>query len=182
VNSDEQRQILRWARETIQSVVSGGKVPRIEPTAALCAPHAAFVTLKKHGQLRGCIGMMDFDRPLWENVQRAAVASALHDPRFPPVSAAELPDLRLEVSVLEPPRPIASAEQFEVGRHGIILELGRHHGLFLPQVAVEEGWDRDKTLEMLCYKAGLPPGAWRDPQARLSVFEAVVFGEESPTR
>jgi AmmeMemoRadiSam system protein A len=178
VNSDEQRKLLRWARETIEATVAGRTLPQIEPTEVLCSPHAAFVTLKKHHELRGCIGMMDFARPLWENVQHAAVASALHDPRFPPVIADELPELRLEISALQPPRPIESFEDFEVGRHGIILELGRRHGLFLPQVAPEQGWDREKTLEMLCYKAGLPPDAWLDPAARLSVFEAEVFSED----
>jgi len=180
VNRDEQAKLLAWAKKTIAAVVHGDEPPTIdntEVTPGLRALHGAFVTLTKHGELRGCIGMMDFTRPLWENVIKAATASALEDPRFPPVGPAELPELELEISVLEAPRPISSVDEFDHLRHGIVISRAWSHGLFLPQVAREQGWDKDRTLEMVCHKAGLPPDAWRDPNARLEVFTAFVFGD-----
>lgn len=180
MNEAEQRFLLRWARLTIEAAVRGQSLPKIpsaELTPALCSPHAAFVTLKKCGELRGCIGMMDFEKALWENVVRSAKAAALEDPRFSPVTEKEVPDLHLEISALEPPRAIASVEEFDHLKHGIIISLGWNHGLFLPQVAREEGWDKEKTLEMVCWKAGLPADAWCDAGARLEVFTAEVFGE-----
>ena len=110
---------------------------------------------------------------------RSAMSSALEDPRFPPVEPAELQGLRLEISVLEPPRPIRSVEEFDHLRHGIIITKGGRRGLFLPQVAREQGWDKQQTLEMVCGKAGLSPGAWREPDARLEVFTAFVFGKHA---
>jgi AmmeMemoRadiSam system protein A len=120
---------------------------------------------------------MEFDRPLWENVVGAAVASALEDPRFEPVRPEELPELRLEISVLEPPVTLQRVEDFDAQRHGIIIEKGLRHALLLPKVAQEYGWDAHKTLETVCWKAGLPAGAWREPDARLQVFAAYDFGE-----
>jgi AmmeMemoRadiSam system protein A len=144
---------------------------------ALLEPAAAFVTLREGGDLRGCIGLLRFDVPLWENVRDAAAAAALDDPRFYPVGADELPDLRIEVSVLEPPVRIADPSQFQAGRHGIVIEKGSWRGLLLPQVAPEMGWGNREMLEGVCQKAGLPPDAWRDPATRLYVFESVCFGE-----
>jgi AmmeMemoRadiSam system protein A len=181
MNHDEQQKLLCWARQTIESAVQGERPPKIsqgELTADLRSPHAAFVTLKKHGELRGCIGMMDFKKALWENVVRSAKAAALEDPRFPPVTEAEVAELDLEISALEPPRAIRSPDEFDHLRHGIIITQGWSHGLFLPQVAREEGWDKQKTLEMVCWKAGLPADAWRAADARLEVFTAEVFGEK----
>ena len=180
VNLEEQRKLLRWARQTIERAVREEapiEIPEAELTERLRAPHGAFVTIKKHDELRGCIGKMDFERPLWENVIGAAVASALEDPRFPPVQPDELPDVRLEISVLEPPVALARTEDFDAQRHGIIIEKGFHHGLLLPKVAQEYGWDAQKTLEMVCWKAGLPQQAWREPDAHLQIFEAFAFGE-----
>jgi AmmeMemoRadiSam system protein A len=182
LTGQEQQKLLRWARQVIEDAVAGRRVARVgedELTPGLIAPHAAFVTLKKHGQLRGCIGHMDYSRPLWKNVLKAAVSSALEDPRFPPVTADELASIRLEISVLEPPRDIPDASLFDAQRHGIIVERGRHHALLLPKVAREYGWDEHKTLETVCLKAGLPADAWREPDIRLQVFEAFDFAEES---
>ena len=137
------------------------------------------MTLRRAGDLRGCIGLLRFDVPLWENVQDAAAAAALNDPRFFPVGPDELPDLDLEISVLEPPVQISDPNLFEAGRHGIVVEKGLRRGLLLPQVAREMGWGNREMLEAVCGKAGLPPDAWRDRGARLYVFEAVCFGEEA---
>jgi AmmeMemoRadiSam system protein A len=146
----------------------------------LRAPHGVFVTLKKGGELRGCIGKMDFERPLWSNALAAAIASALEDPRFPPVKSSELGDISVEISILNPPEDLPRPEMFDVTRHGIIVEKGWRRALLLPKVATEQGWDATKTLEMVCWKAGLPSDAWRDPSARLQVFTAFDFGEAKP--
>lgn len=131
----------------------------------------------KAGELRGCIGLMDYNRPLWRNVVEAAVAAALDDPRFPTVEAQELPDIKVEISVLEPTQPIARPELFDVTRHGIIVECNIHRALLLPKVAREYGWDAKTTLEAVCQKAGLPGDAWQWPDTRLKVFTAVDFSE-----
>jgi AmmeMemoRadiSam system protein A len=153
-------------------------VPETELTERLRARQGVFVTLKKRGELRGCIGKMDFERPLWVNALDAAVASALEDPRFSPVEPQELGEIAVEISILNPPEVIARPEMFDVTQHGIIVEKGWRHALFLPKVAQEQGWDATTTLEMVCEKAGLPTDAWRETSARLQVFTAFEFGEE----
>jgi AmmeMemoRadiSam system protein A len=180
ISLDEQEKLLRWVRATMEAAVRGEplmEIPEAELSERLCAPHGVFVTLKKGGELRGCIGKMDFERPLWSNALAAAVASALEDPRFPPVKSPELGDISIEISILNPPEDIPRPEMFDVTRHGIIVEKGWRHALLLPKVAPEQGWDATKTLEMVCWKAGLPADAWRDPSARLQVFTAFDFGE-----
>ena len=179
---EEQQKLLRWARRAIEAAVRGEpqpEIPKAELTQALRAPHGAFVTITKQGELRGCIGKMDFERPLWENVLGAAVASALEDPRFASMEPGELSEVHLEISVLEPPVPLSRIEDFDASRHGIIIQKGPRHGLLLPKVAEEYGWDEQKTLEMVCWKAGLPAQAWREPDAHLQIFEAFAFGESA---
>jgi AmmeMemoRadiSam system protein A len=153
-------------------------VPDLAP--ALLVPSAAFVTIRQGGELRGCIGLMRFDVPLWINVRDAAVAAAVHDSRFLPVSAPEVPLLELEVSVLQPPVDISDPAEFEAGRHGIVVERGGCRALLLPQVATEMGWGAAQMLEAVCRKAGLASGAWRDSGTRLLVFESECFGERRP--
>lgn len=180
VNSEEQAKLLLWTRQAIERAVNSGaqmEIPDAELTPNLRSPHGAFVTIKKHGELRGCIGKMDFERALWANVIEAAVASALEDPRFAPVLSEELPEIRLEISVLEPPVELPDPAQFDPLRHGIIVEKGMRHALLLPKVAQEYGWDARKTLETVCWKAGLEADAWRAPDAQLKVFTAFDFGE-----
>ena len=181
VNIEEQHRLLRWVRATSEAAVRGEspmEVPDAELTDGLRALHGAFVTLKKRGELRGCIGKMDFERPLWQNALEAAVASALEDPRFPPVAPHELPEISIEISILNPPEDLPRPELFDPLRHGIIIQKGWCHALFLPKVAQEQGWDARQTLEAVCWKAGLPGDAWRDSDARLSVFTAFDFGEK----
>ena len=180
VTIDEQRCLLHWARQAVVNAAAGRDAPEIpaaELTAGLLRPHAAFVTLTKDGELRGCIGRLDYARPLWQNLLAAAAAAALEDPRFPAVQPAEVPGLRLEISVLGAPREIPDATQFDPQRHGIIVEKGWHNALLLPQVARHHGWDAAQTLATVCGKAGLAPTAWQEPGIRLQVFEAQVFGE-----
>jgi hypothetical protein len=143
----------------------------------LARPAAAFVTLTLDGELRGCMGRLDIDRPLWENVRDAAIAAAIGDPRFPPLGPEEVPAVRIEVSILGPMTEIADPSAFEADRHGIVVEAAGRRALLLPKVAKEQGWDEATTLAAVCRKAGLPPDAWRWPEARLWVFEAEDFGE-----
>ncbi|MEI6084076.1 MAG: AmmeMemoRadiSam system protein A [Verrucomicrobiota bacterium] len=178
MNTAEQDQLLRWARRAIEQAVRGEKsAPVVGLTDNLCTPHAAFVTLKKHGELRGCIGHMDFARPLWQNVVGAAVASALEDSRFTPVVPAELPELRLEISMLERPVDLPRIAEFDAQRQGIIIQRGMRRALLLPKVAQEYGWSAEQVLACVCQKAGLPADAWREPETRFQVFTAFDFGE-----
>jgi len=177
--SDE-KLLLAIARRSIERAVGRGAGPA-EPAApvpdTLAKPAAAFVTIHEHGELRGCIGLMRFETPLWLNVKEAAAAAAMDDPRFLPVSEPELPALELEVSVLDPPVEIPGYTGFVAGRHGIIVERGGHRALFLPQVATEMGWNETQMLDAVCRKANLPTDAWRDPATRLLIFESVAFSE-----
>ena len=141
-------------------------------------PSACFVSLKIDGQLRGCIGTLEPREPLAAAVRSSAISAATQDPRFPPVTADELDDLHIEISVLSPLRKVDSPDEIIVGVHGVMVAHGMRRGVFLPQVAVEQGWDRDTMLNYLCaHKAGLPADAWRHG-ADLYVFTAQVFGED----
>jgi len=138
---------------------------------------AAFVTLKRGDELRGCVGVLSATKPLVHTVGEMALSAALSDPRFPPVAASELDDLTIEISVLSPPQPIRP-EQIEVGVHGLVVVRGLNRGVLLPQVATENNWDRETFLAHTCLKAGLPEDAWRDPQTSILAFAAQVFGEK----
>ncbi len=176
----QQQLLLRWVRAAMDRQLhqqqQSFQPPAAEVSEAFRRPHAVFVTLHKHGALRGCIGKMDFQRSLLDNALGAAV-SVLEDPRFSPVQPDELDQLAIEISVLESPRLIPSAAGYDVTRHGIIVEQGLRSALFLPQVATEQGWTAEQTLAAVCEKAGLPPDAWRNAATRLRVFEAVAFTE-----
>jgi AmmeMemoRadiSam system protein A len=181
ISREEQGKLLQWARATIEAAVCEqrqAEIPECELTEGLRAWHGVFVTLKKQGELRGCIGKMDFDRPLWTNAVDAAVASALEDPRFKRVTPEELGEIAIEISIVNLPEELPNPGMFDVLRQGIIVQKGWRHALLLPKVAQELGWDATKTLEMVCEKAGLPIDAWRDPAARLQVFTAFDFGEK----
>ena len=146
----------------------------LEPKGALLKTLACFVTLKKRGQLRGCIGSIYPSRPLWKDLVERAVDAAAHDPRFEPVRPEELPDLSLEISVLTPLKKVSGPEDIVVGRDGVALTKGFHRAVFLPQVAPEQGWDRDTMLSFLARKAGLPPEAWKEG-CTFETFQAQVF-------
>ncbi len=152
------------------------------PEGSLRRKMGSFVTLTLDGGLRGCIGTIVPHEPLYCNVARMAHAAAFQDPRFPPLAHAEWERTRMEISVLSPMQTCPDPEQIEVGRHGLVLRLGGHTGVFLPKVPVEQGWDRTAYLENLCRKAGLPGGSWRDPQAELYWYEAFVFSVETAFR
>lgn len=175
----EREALLAHARDSVRAAAAGRTAPCPPAPAAfpaLSAPSGAFVTLHAaDGDLRGCIGFIEARRPLWPTVWEAAREAAVSDPRFEPVSPAEVDTLRFEISVLGPPRP-ATPPDVRVGEHGIILSRGPRRGLLLPQVPVEHHWDREQFLDAGCDKAGLPRGAWRDGTASLEIFPAEVFG------
>jgi AmmeMemoRadiSam system protein B/AmmeMemoRadiSam system protein A len=181
LSQEDKEGLLRLARETLQRYVAEEKMPApeelgIDLSPAMQQTMGAFVTLHAHGKLRGCIGEIEPRRPLYEAVMAHAVNAGLKDHRFPRVTAAELPELEFEISVLTPPQPVDSPERIVIGRHGMTVEKAGHRAVFLPQIAPQQGWDRDTTLDHLCLKAGLPADAWRQGAA-FTVFEAVVFGE-----
>ncbi len=180
LTGDEKRELFRIARAAVEAAVRKKPAPRAEPlTPRLGEKRGVFVTLKIGGQLRGCIGYIEPIKPLPVAVAEMAREAAVGDPRFPPVSESELSKLEYEISVLTPRRQIADPSEFIVGRHGIIVERGGRSGVFLPQVAPEQGWDRETTLSYLCaHKAGLPADAWRDKRTKLYVFEAEVLEEK----
>lgn len=168
--------LRRIARESIEARCRGGTPPSFTiDSAKLKEPRGAFVTLHKHGQLRGCIGHIVASRPLVQTVAEMAVAAAFEDPRFPPLDPAELKDIQVEISVLTPLERVRNPGEIRVGFHGIALRKGNRSGLLLPQVATEQGWDRTAFLENCCLKAGLPRDAWKDGDTEIYVFSADVF-------
>ena len=142
-------------------------------------PAGAFVTLKREGRLRGCVGYILPRKPLYQAVLENGGNAAVQDRRFRPVTPEELADLEVEVSVLSPPEPIPSHEQFRVGEQGVILRKDGRQAVFLPEVASEQGWTREETLSHLARKAGLPGDAWRDG-ATLEVFTSTKYSAPFP--
>lgn len=173
--------LLKIAREAVEAHVGGGPAPQVEPAGELARPAGAFVTLHDHGELRGCIGHIEADQPVAKIVTRCAIAACSSDPRFPAVTPSELPHLDIELSILGPLEPVNSIDEIEIGRHGLVVEMGWHRGLLLPQVATEWHWDRKMFVEQTCHKAGLPRDAWLKG-AKIWKFEAEVFGESSSCR
>ncbi len=178
LNQEQRRTLLRVAREAVGAAVHGKSYQPEVADPELQRPGAAFVTLKKHGELRGCIGTIEAREPLVVNVAHMACASATEDYRFPPVQPAEAPELTIQISVMSPPERVADVNTIEIGVHGCIIEQGGNRGLLLPQVPVEWGWDREEFLDHTCMKAGLPRGSWRTGECKLFTFAAEVFGEE----
>jgi AmmeMemoRadiSam system protein A len=175
--------LLRLARLSIQEAISKDGSLRellssLEPSPPLLLTAGLFVTLKEardERRLRGCIGTMSSTDPLYETVIATAPKAALEDPRFPPLAPDELPSVSISLSVLSPLQPLGELEDLVIGRDGLQLERGAHRAVFLPQVAPEQGWDRQQLLERLAMKAGLHKDGWR--KARLSTFRARLFGE-----
>ena len=171
------KELLSLARAAIEAHLRTGRIPDYQTDdAALTAHSGAFVTLKERGELRGCIGRLVADASLYRTVQEMAVAAATADPRFRPLTLAELEKVSIEISVLSPMRPITDVEQIEVGRDGLLIRASGRQGVLLPQVAVEEGWGREEFLENLCFKAGLSRDCW-SKKPTIYAFTAIVFGE-----
>ena len=179
LSQEEKKQLLQIARTTIEAFVKTGKAPDVSTKdVRLNEIEGAFVTIRKHGALRGCIGSIIGQHPLIETVRDMSVAAASQDPRFSPVTPAELKDIDVEISVLSAPRRVKDASEIVLGKHGVIVSDGIHQGVFLPQVADETGWSKEEFLSQLCsQKAGLPADAWKSPEVSLYVFTADVFAE-----
>ncbi len=170
-------ELLRIARETITSYVRDRKVPKFDILdQRFEADGAVFVTINTHGRLRGCVGDVRSWRPLIDSVVDNAVRASTKDTRFPPMSPHELKDMELEISILSHLTPVDSIEEIVVGRHGLLLSKSGRSGLLLPQVPVQQGWDRLTFLQQLSMKADLPPDAWRQG-ATIYRFTADVFHE-----
>lgn len=176
LSGSDQALLLRIARASVEAHLSGREM-QLPPDLPdhLRRNQGAFVTLRKNGRLRGCIGHIVGRLPLAQTVARMAVAAAVEDPRFPPVRREELPALEYEISVMSPLEALDDIERIQVGTHGIYLQRGASSGLLLPQVATEYGWDRRAFLEQTCLKARLPKNAWQDPATRVFIFSAQVF-------
>jgi AmmeMemoRadiSam system protein A len=176
LNQDEKDYLKNLVRLRIAGRLSGrgADVPE-PPTDRLRECFGAFVTLTIRGRLRGCIGHIVGDTPLFQTIGEMAEAAAFGDPRFPPLSPHEFPDVSIEISILSPLSPCPDPARVEVGRHGLLVRRGGHSGLLLPQVPVEWGWDREQFLDQTCVKAGLRPGCWKLPDTSLFWFEAEVF-------
>ncbi len=178
LSTADKKRLLEIAFETIKSYVESGEMPSFDvKSAALLADGAAFVSLHKRGQLRGCIGHIEARDALWSTVRDVAIAAATQDPRFPAVSKDELALLDLEISVMTPLKRVKSVEDIKIGLHGLMMVRGFRSGLLLPQVATEYKWTREEFLQHTCMKAGLPPDAWKDQKTEIYSFEAEVFSK-----
>lgn len=177
LTTEEKKILLSIARERIRSELENTKTDFPEPTETLSTVCGAFVTLHKEGELRGCIGNIVGSKPLYKEVYELAASSAFRDPRFPPLGKDEYSHIDIEISVLTPLTKVADPEEIEVGTHGIMIKSGPHSGVLLPQVPVEQGWNREQFLDNTCRKAGLPAGCRRDENTEIYIFSALVFGE-----
>ncbi len=173
------RTLLALARRTLTAHLSpGAPRPSISADPELLKPQGAFVTLRKAGVLRGCVGTLVPDRSLVETVKEMTIAAASLDSRFPPVTREELGGISIEISVLSPLKRIRSVGEISLGTDGVLIKDGVHTGVFLPQVAGETGWDLPRFLDELCaQKAGLPRGCWKDPRTEIYSFTAQIFEE-----
>ncbi|MDD5465457.1 MAG: AmmeMemoRadiSam system protein B [Candidatus Omnitrophica bacterium] len=180
LNIQQRKKLLKIARQAIEEYLKTGKKLEVsEADPVLSQKMGSFVTLTEHGGLRGCIGNLTANQPLYLTVRDMAIAAAADDPRFSPVGLTEVKNIKLEISVLSPLERVVSAENIELGKHGVLVRKGAQSGVFLPQVATETGWNKEEFLNNLCsQKAGLPPGAWKDKNTELYVFTAEVFSEK----
>jgi AmmeMemoRadiSam system protein A len=181
LTDSDREKLIDLARKTIGYALEHGQVPEvaelgIEVSDTLKEPRAAFVTLKKAGQLRGCIGDIFPSQPLYKSVLLNAINAAFRDRRFAPLQKEELADITIEISALTRPRSVPSSDRIRIGTDGIVLNKAGRSAVFLPQVAPEQGWDLSQTLTQLSLKAGLAADDWKEGAAFL-VFQADVFGE-----
>lgn len=184
INNEDRQFLLTLARESIAAELEGRKPEyQSSQSTVLEQPCGAFVTLHKitasgERDLRGCIGRMTANLPLIQTVRVMAHEAAFGDPRFPPLRPGELEQCRIEISALSPMTICPDPQQVQVGIHGLYLTRGGRAGVLLPQVPVEQGWNRDQYLDYICIKAGLPPQSYNASDATLYTFTAVVFGED----
>ncbi|MDH7594444.1 MAG: TIGR00296 family protein [Methanomicrobiales archaeon] len=182
LTEEERALALSMARRAIQKALSGERYEPEELPPLFGDRRGVFVTLKRCGELRGCIGIPYPVMPLGEAIVESAISAALCDPRFPPVRERELAELKIEITILTPPERLDCPPQerplhVRVGRHGIIVRRGRTSGLLLPQVAVEYGWKESEFLDHTCMKARLERDCWRSEQVEILTFEGEIISE-----
>ena len=180
LSKEEKKWLLKLARDSIGGRLQKNVAESNQPDGdALKESCGAFVTLHIGGALRGCIGLVEALKPLYQSVREMALAAAFEDPRFPPLGRDEFEEIDIEISVMSPLKRIKDVSEIEVGKHGIIMKRGRYQGLLLPQVATEQGWDRDTFLEHTCSKSGMMGDCWKKPDTEIYIFSAEVFGEKN---
>ena len=180
LNEEQKNKMLKLARNSITHYLKNGKRLSIkEDDPVLNTEMGAFVTLHKHGELRGCIGNLVGRGPFYLTIRDMAVEAATGDPRFPPVTLEEMNDIDIEISVLSPLKKIDDPEKIEMRKHGVLVRQGFRSGVYLPQVATETGWNREQFMTSLCgQKAGITPDAWKRGQCEINIFTALVFSEK----
>ena len=179
LGKSEQQELMKIAKNSVKEMVENGEIYACsaEGFPELMKDRGAFVTLKKEGELRGCIGYTAPVQPLCHTVRDAAIHAATKDPRFLPVTPEELGKLSFEISVLSPFHHVSNIEEIEIGKHGLLIKRGEQAGLLLPQVATEQNWDRLTFLQHTCHKAHLSMDAWKEKDTDIFLFSAFVFGE-----
>lgn len=180
INSEAKQELLRIARDTVTSILEGKEVNLSNSIIALQREGGAFVTIHKKGELRGCIGIFESNKPLYETVAEMAKNAAFEDPRFSPIKVSEMDEIDFEISALSPLKEIYDIKKIEVGKHGIYITKGLNRGVLLPQVATEQGWDLETFLSHTCLKAGLSSNEWCHG-VKIEIFSADVFGEKRST-
>ena len=180
LSDDEKRELLRIARASLREFLRSGRTPPGKPhRASLTANAGVFVSLHQGSELRGCVGNVEEDEPLYKAIQNMAVAAASRDPRFDPLTRDMLDEITIEVSVLGHRQPVENPGAIELGVHGVAVTSGPRRGLLLPQVATENNWDASTLVAHTCAKAGLDGEAWQNDGVRLEVFTAQVFDDKS---
>lgn len=179
LSEKEKEELLKIARRTLESYLKDRSMPSFDSLSEnLLTPQGAFVSLHKEDDLRGCIGRFESPDALFKTVQIMAIAAATEDPRFHSVMSEELSEIDIEISALSPRQQVASLDEIEVGKHGIQISKGINRGVLLPQVAVDQKWNREEFLTHTCIKAGLPPDAWTQEDIKIEIFSAEVFSEK----
>jgi len=181
LSKKDKQWLLKLSRATLEGLFDSTRKPSLENVeipSSVTEKRGAFVTLKKKGQLRGCIGYVEELMPLYKAVMENTENAALKDPRFPPLHKDEVSQVSIEISAMSPLTEISGIDEIKVGKHGLVVEQGFFRGLLLPQVAVEHEMNEQQFLEQTCLKAGLPAESWKDDNTRIYVFSAEVFSEE----
>lgn len=180
LNHEQKIKLLKLARKTIADSLNRSFDMNEQDFSEVIFGEkcGAFVTLHIKGNLRGCIGYIEGVKNIPETVKDMALSSAFRDPRFMPLSKDEYNNIDIEISVLSPIEKVNDISEIVVGRDGLIITKGYNRGLLLPQVPVEQGWDRDTFLTHTCYKAGLPGDSWKKGGVLIEKFSAQVFSEK----
>lgn len=177
LQDSQKKMLLEIARKTIKQFLTNKEVSlERNSDPDLNRKHGVFVTLLEHGKLRGCVGHLKDDQPVYEVTALMALQAAINDNRFKPVTLDELPEIEIEISILSPFKRISDEKQIKLGRNGVLLKKGDVKGVFLPQVPIKMNWDRKQLLSQLCKKVGLPIDGWKE-NTRLYIFQTEVFYE-----